>query len=85
MTPFQAIKATFSMWLAKAREPIEHRELAPVSTGARLSPSGSTRPGKGHVPPVDCSRIRTMFRAGSRVPMQSGSVRAMRGPSARRV
>ena len=34
MTPFQAIKATFYMLLAKAREPIQERELAPAPAGA---------------------------------------------------
>jgi hypothetical protein len=48
MTPFQAIKATFYMLLAKAREPIEERELAPASSGALHPPSGTVR--SGHRP-----------------------------------
>ena len=34
MTPFQAIKATFYMLLAKAREPIEERDVNEAPTGA---------------------------------------------------
>ncbi len=32
MNPFQAIRATFYMLLAKAREPIEDRERKPAPT-----------------------------------------------------
>ena len=43
MTPFQALEATFSMLLAKAREPIEGRELAPAPVGAGHRPSTTAR------------------------------------------
>ena len=43
MTPFQAIRASFFMLLAKAREPIEERELAPARAGMAHGPS-TTRP-----------------------------------------
>lgn len=43
MTPFQAREATFSMLLAKAREPIEGRELAPAPVGAGHRPSTTAR------------------------------------------
>ena len=59
MTPFQAIKATFYMLLAKAREPIEERALAPAATGARRQPSGATRPGKGHLKMTQTGRRKT--------------------------
>ena len=51
MTPFQAIKATFYMLLAKAREPIQEREIAPAPAGVGHQPSGTTRVevvGHGH-------------------------------------
>jgi hypothetical protein len=46
MTPFQALEATFSMLLAKAREPIEGRELAPAPVGAGHRPSTTARSSK---------------------------------------
>jgi hypothetical protein len=49
MTPFQAIKATIHMLLAKARGPIQERELAPVPSRARHQRSGATRSGRGHL------------------------------------
>jgi hypothetical protein len=59
MTAFQAIKATFYMLLAKAREPIEQRELAPVSTGARHRPLGTAGPGKGQLKMTQMRRRKT--------------------------
>jgi hypothetical protein len=59
MTPFQAIRVSFSMWLARAREPIQERELAPVATSARHQPSGSTRPGNGHLKMAQTGRRKT--------------------------
>ena len=59
MTPFQAIKATFYMLLAKAREPIEERELAPVPSGARHQPSATTRPGDGQLRMTQTGRRKT--------------------------
>jgi hypothetical protein len=59
MTPFQAIKATFYMLLAKAREPIEDRELTPAPAGARHQPSGTTRPGNGQVKMAQTGRRKT--------------------------
>jgi hypothetical protein len=57
MTPFQAIKATFYILLAKAREPIEERDPAPAPAGARHQPSRETRPGKGRLKrPPSCVR-----------------------------
>jgi hypothetical protein len=58
MTPFQAIKATFSMLLAKAREPIEKRELTPAPAGARHQPSG-THPGTGQLKMAQTGRRKT--------------------------
>ena len=49
MTPFQAIKATFYMLLAKAREPIQERDLAPAPAGVSHLPSGTTRPAESHL------------------------------------
>jgi hypothetical protein len=59
MTPFQAIKATFYMLLAKAREPIEERELTPAPAGARHPSSGTTRPGKGQLKLAQTGRRKT--------------------------
>jgi hypothetical protein len=59
MTPFQAIKATFYMLLAKAREPIQDRELAPVSTGPRHHRSGPTRPDNDQAETTQTLRRRT--------------------------
>jgi hypothetical protein len=59
MTPFQAIKATFYMLLAKAREPIQERELAPAPMGSRRQPSGATRPVKGHLKMTQTGRRKT--------------------------
>ena len=59
MTPFQAIKATLYMLLAKAREPIQERELAPAPAGPRHRPSGTTRPAKGHLKMTQTGRRRT--------------------------
>ena len=59
MTPFQAIKASFYMLLAKAREPIEERELTPAPAGARHQPSGTTRSGKGQLKMAQTGRRRT--------------------------
>ncbi len=44
MTPFQAIKATFYMLLAKAREPIEERDVNEAPAGGVSSvPDRSVR------------------------------------------
>ena len=43
MTPFQALAASFHMLLAKAREPIQERELAPAPTGAAHRPLSTGR------------------------------------------
>jgi hypothetical protein len=43
MTPFQAIRASFYMLLAKAREPLQERELAPASPGATHRSSTTSR------------------------------------------
>ena len=59
MTPFQAIRATFYMLLAKAREPIEERELAPAPTGTPHRPSGTTRPGKPQLKMAQTGRRKT--------------------------
>lgn len=59
MTPFQAIKATFYMLLAKAREPIQQRELAPVPTSTRHHRSGTTRPDKGQLKMAQTGRRKT--------------------------
>ena len=59
MTPFQAIKATFYMLLAKAREPIQERELAAAPTGRGNHPSGATHPRKGHLKMAQTGRRKT--------------------------
>jgi len=59
MTPFQAIKATFYMLLAKAREPIEERELAPASSGARHRPATTARSGESHLKMAQTGRRKT--------------------------
>jgi len=59
MTPFQAIKATFYMLLAKAREPIQERALVPAPTGAPHQPSGTTRQGNGHLKVTQTGRRKT--------------------------
>ena len=46
MTPFQAIKATFYMLLAKAREPIQDNALIPAPTGAPHRGSGAAHAGQ---------------------------------------
>ena len=57
MTPFQAIKASFYMLLAKAREPIQERELAPASAGATHRSSATPRSSNSQL---------TMARTGRR-------------------
>lgn len=57
MTPFQAIKASFYMLLAKAREPIQERELAPASADATHRSSTAPRSSNSQV---------TMARTGRR-------------------
>jgi hypothetical protein len=59
MTPFQAIKATFYILLAKAREPIQERDLAPAPAGARHQRSRDTRPRKGRLKMTQTGRRRT--------------------------
>lgn len=59
MTPFQAIKATLYMLLAKAREPIQERELAPLSTGPRRHPAGTTHSRKGQLKMAQTGRRKT--------------------------
>ena len=93
MTPFQAIKATLYMWLAKAREPIQERavERTVDALPSRMRNAPNPRTPKAatlrhrSVSSVDSVRVWAMFRAGSRVPMQSGSDRATGGPPERRV
>jgi hypothetical protein len=66
-----------------ASSPILFSLTAPcLRTAGRPSPSTQRHEDAS---PVDCVRVRAMFRPGSRVPMQSGSDRATRGPSERRV
>jgi len=59
MTPFQAIKATFFMLLAKAREPLEERELAPASSGAPHRPATAARAGESHLKMAQTGRRKT--------------------------
>ena len=55
MTPFQAIKATLYMLLAKAREPIQNDELIPVPTGA---PQVGTGPEHARRRPLELTQPR---------------------------
>ena len=50
MNPFQAIKASFYMLLAEAREPIQEPELAPASAGATRQ--SSTTPQSSNTQPT---------------------------------
>jgi hypothetical protein len=56
MTPFQAIRATIYMLLAKAREPIGDRELIPAPSGVRHQRSRAERSAQIHVRPAQMGR-----------------------------
>ena len=87
MTPFQAIKATLYMWLAKAREPIQERAVErtvdALPSQMRNAPNPRTPKAATlrhrSVSLVDSDCVLVIFRPGSRVPMQSSSHRATRG------
>ena len=68
MTPFQAIKASFYMLLAKAREPIQERELAPASAGAAHRPSTTPQSSNSQLTTARTGRRKTDS------PFQHGSV-----------
>ncbi len=59
MTPFQAIRASCYMLLAKAREPIQERELAPASTGATHRSSTTPRSSNNQLKEARTGRRRT--------------------------
>jgi hypothetical protein len=59
MTPFQAFKASFDTWLAKAREPIQERELAPVPSGATPRPSTAARSSNSRLKMTQTGRRKT--------------------------
>jgi len=61
MTPFQAIRATTYMLLAKAREPIQERELVPAPSRARQQRSPAAQSGQGHLQMTQTRRRKSDF------------------------
>jgi hypothetical protein len=59
MTPFQAIKASFYMLLAKAREPIQERELARAPAGAAHRPSTTPQSSNSQLTTARTGRRKT--------------------------
>ena len=59
MTPFQALKASFDMFLAKAREPIQERELAPAPASAAHRPSTTARSSNSQLKMTQTGRRKT--------------------------